>query len=72
MPLAAFAQWQDGRFVLEARLGHPEQAGIVSARIEGRPATTAEAEALGRTVATELQAQAGPDWLAALVPTPSA
>ncbi len=71
MPLAAFAQWQDApgqpaTLLLRALLGHPEQSTLVQARIEGRPANHAEAEALGQAVAEQLKVQAGPQWLAAL------
>ena len=73
MPLAAFAEWQAGAtadtpptLVLRSLLGHPEQATLVQAQAQGRPTTHAEAEELGRTVAAQLKAQAGPDWLAAL------
>jgi len=71
MPLAAFAQWQDApgqppTLLLRALLGHPEQSTLVQARAEGRPATHAEAEALGQAVAQQLKTQAGPQWLAAL------
>jgi hydroxymethylbilane synthase len=70
MPLAAFAQWEGGTLVLRALLGHPEQAHIVRAQAQaapqGQPLSHAQAEALGRDVAAQLKAQAGPDWLAAL------
>lgn len=71
MPLAAFAQWQDTpggdtTLLLRALLGHPEQATLVQARAEGQPSSHEEAEAMGREVAQQLKAQAGPQWLAAL------
>jgi len=66
MPLAAFAEWRDDTLVLRSLLGHPEQATLVQAQAEGQPRTHADAEALGRSVAEQLKAQAGPDWLAAL------
>ncbi|MFT3858036.1 MAG: hydroxymethylbilane synthase [Aquabacterium sp.] len=73
MPLAAFAEWHapaDGQggmqLHLRALLGHPEQAGLVQAETCGTPATHQDAEAMGREVAAQLQAQAGPQWLAAL------
>lgn len=66
MPLAAFAEWRGDTLVLRSLLGHPEQATLVQAQAEGQPGTHAEAEALGRSVADQLKAQAGPDWLAAL------
>jgi hydroxymethylbilane synthase len=72
MPLAAFAEWQPASagtlptLQLRALLGHPEQATLVHAQIQGQPASHEEAEALGREVAAQLKAQAGPDWLAAL------
>ncbi|WP_290869227.1 hydroxymethylbilane synthase [Aquabacterium sp.] len=72
MPLAAFAHWEGAQLVLEARLGHPEQAGIVSARQAVAVRSHAEADALGQAVAATLQAQAGPAWLAALHPAPQA
>ena len=73
MPLAAFAEWQPGPsddsepvLVLRALLGHPEQPFLVQASTSGRPHTADEADALGRQIAAQLQAQAGEDWLAAL------
>jgi hydroxymethylbilane synthase len=73
MPLAAYAQWSSpeaatpGTMTLRALLGHPTQNSQVRAQVSGTPSTLAEAEALGQAVATQLKAQAGPDWLAALV-----
>ena len=67
MPLAAYASWDDKQMLtLQARLGHPEQAGLIVTQIQGQPADTAAAQAMGQTVAAELKKQAGPDWLAAL------
>jgi hydroxymethylbilane synthase len=72
MPLAAFAEWQPAApgaqptLLLRALLGHPEQSTLVRAQTQGQPRTHAEAESLGREVAAQLKAQAGPDWLAAL------
>jgi len=72
MPLAAYAQWssadaaQPGTMALRALLGHPTQNTQVRAQVSGVPTTPAQAEALGHAVARQLQAQAGPDWLAAL------
>lgn len=66
MPLAAFAEWRGDTLVLRSLLGHPEHSTLVQAQAEGQPHTHAEAEALGRSVAEQLKAQAGPDWLAAL------
>jgi hydroxymethylbilane synthase len=70
MPLAAFAHWDGRQLVLDARLGHPEQAGIVQARTSAEVTTHAQAEALGCQIARQLQDQAGPAWLAALVSSP--
>ncbi|RZL00617.1 MAG: hydroxymethylbilane synthase [Rubrivivax sp.] len=73
MPLAAYAQWSSseastpGTLTLRALLGHPVQNSQVRAQVSGSPTTPAEAEALGQDVARQLQTQAGPDWLAALV-----
>ncbi|CAH0354331.1 hydroxymethylbilane synthase [Aquabacterium sp. CECT 9606] len=73
MPLAAHAQWSGsdaatpGTMTLRALLGHPAQNQLVRAQLQGSPTTPAEAEALGQQVAQQLQAQAGPEWLAALV-----
>jgi hydroxymethylbilane synthase len=73
MPLAAYGQWSSpsaeapGTITLRALLGHPTLPSMVSAHVQGSPATPAEAEALGRQVAEQLKADAGPDWLAALV-----
>jgi hydroxymethylbilane synthase len=73
MPLAAFAEWQAGpsddsepALVLRALLGHPEQPFLVQAATSGCPRNADEADALGRQIAAQLQAQAGEDWLAAL------
>ncbi len=73
MPLAAFAEWQAGPsddsepvLVLRALLGHPEQPFLVQAATSGCPRNADEADALGRQIAAQLQAQAGEDWLAAL------
>ncbi|MGH6646729.1 hydroxymethylbilane synthase [Aquabacterium sp.] len=73
MPLAAYAQWTPseaaapGTMALRALLGHPHQNSQVRAQVSGSPTTPADAEALGQEVARQLKAQAGPDWLAALV-----
>ena len=69
MPLAAYAQWSDdgGRMTLRALLGHPAQAALIRAQTQGRPGSPLEAEAMGQRVARQLQADAGPDWLAALL-----
>jgi len=66
MPLAAYAHWQGEQLVLDARLGHPDRAGLVCTQASGCPASAQEAEALGLAVAEHLKALAGPDWLAAL------
>ena len=47
MPLAAFAQWQDGVLHLEARLGHPDQPGLVKASLSGQPDSAEQADAMG-------------------------
>jgi hydroxymethylbilane synthase len=74
MPLAAFAQWHSNpedasgapTLILQALLGHPEQATLVQTQAQGQPQTHAHAEALGREVAEQLKTLAGPAWLAAL------
>ena len=66
MPLAAFAEWRGDTLLLRSLLGHPEQNTLVQAQTEGQPRTHADAEAMGQTVAAQLKAQAGPQWLAAL------
>jgi hydroxymethylbilane synthase len=72
MPLAAFGQWLDTAageaptLQLQALLGHPTEPLLVSATLTGQPQTHAQAEAMGRDVALQLRAQAGPAWLAAL------
>ena len=66
MPLAAYADWQGGQLRLRARLGHPENGQLVNAERRQALDTLADAEHLGRSVAAELQAAAGPEWLAAL------
>ena len=67
MPLAAFGDWQTyaGQDVLRlrVRLGHPEQAGLLSAERCAAVQTLADAEALGREAAAALQAQAPQGWL---------
>ncbi|MDI1348076.1 hydroxymethylbilane synthase [Aquabacterium sp.] len=69
MPLAAFGDWQSyaGQDVLRlrVRLGHPEQAGLLSAERCAAVQTLADAEALGREAAAALQAQAPQGWLSA-------
>lgn len=69
MPLAAFGDWQTyaGQDVLRlrVRLGHPEQAGLLSAERCAGVQTLAEAEALGREAAAALQVQAPQGWLSA-------
>jgi hydroxymethylbilane synthase len=73
MPLAAFAEWQSASsasaqptLLLRALLGHPEQSTLVQAQTQGSPDSHDAAEAMGREVAAQLKAQAGPEWLAAL------
>jgi hydroxymethylbilane synthase len=73
MPLAAFAEWQptvgaDAKptLLLRALLGHPEQSTLVQAHTQASPDSHEAAEAMGREVAAQLKAQAGPQWLAAL------
>jgi hydroxymethylbilane synthase len=66
MPLAAFAEWHGDVLRLRSLLGHPHEPRIVQAQADARATTHAEAEALGQGVAAQLQALAGPDWLAAL------
>ncbi len=67
MPLAAFGDWQTyaGQAVLRlrVRLGHPEQAGLLSAERCAAVQTLADAETLGREAAAALQAQAPQGWL---------
>ena len=69
MPLAAFGDWQTyaGQDVLRlrVRLGHAEQAGLLSAERCAAVQTLAEAEALGREAAAALRAQAPQGWLGA-------
>lgn len=73
MPLAAFAEWQPATtaggapaLLLKGLLGHPEQATLVQAQVQASVQTHEQAETLGRALAAQLQALAGPDWLAAL------
>ena len=70
MPLAAFGDWQTyaGQDVLRlrVRLGHPEQAGLLSAERCAAVQTLADAETLGREAAAALQAQAPQGWLNAV------
>jgi len=70
MPLAAHGDWHttEGQATLRlrGRLGHPADGRLVSAERQAAVTTLAQAEAMGQAVAAELQAAAGPDWLAAL------
>lgn len=66
MPLAAYAQWKGQTMTLKARLGHPDHGQLVVTQINGSPATTEQAMAMGQAVADQLKQQAGPQWLAAL------
>jgi len=66
MPLAAYAQWEGQTMTLKARLGHPDHGQLVVTQINGSPATTEQAMAMGQAVADQLKQQAGPQWLAAL------
>ncbi|MBI5335631.1 MAG: hydroxymethylbilane synthase [Burkholderiales bacterium] len=66
MPLAAYATWQDGRMSLRAALGSPQADGrLLRAQADGPVADTAAAEALGLSVARQLQEAGGTAWLAA-------
>ncbi len=69
MPLAAFGDWQTyaGQAVLRlrVRLGHPDQAGLLSAERCAAVQTLADAETLGREAAAALRAQAPQGWLSA-------
>ncbi|MES2425009.1 MAG: hydroxymethylbilane synthase [Pseudomonadota bacterium] len=57
MPLAAFAQWQDGTLQLRAAWGDPEgDAALVRAEVAGVPADQAAAAAMGEQVAAALRA----------------
>ena len=68
MPLAAFADWQDGRMRLRARLGHPDDANVdmLSGELVEPVADTAAAESLGQRVAQRLLDQGGRELLAGL------
>ncbi len=72
MPLAAHGDWHtvagQGQTTLRlrGRLGHPADGRLVSAARQAPVTTLAQAEAMGQAVAAELQAAAGPEWLAAL------
>ena len=69
MPLAAHGDWAPGTpgtLRLRGRLGHPLDGRLVAAERTARIGTLTEAEAMGQAVAAELQAAAGPEWLAAL------
>jgi hydroxymethylbilane synthase len=69
MPLAAHGDWLSsppGTLRLRGRLGHPDDGRLVAAERTASIRTLAEAEAMGQAVAAELQAAAGPAWLAAL------
>lgn len=57
MPLAAHAVWQGEQLQIDAAWGDPDGAAmLVKASTRGRPATHAEAEALGTQVAAQLRA----------------
>ena len=70
MPLAAHGDWHiaEGQATLRlrGRLGHPADGRQVSAERQAAVTTLAQPEAMGQAVAAELQAAAGPEWLAAL------
>ncbi len=71
MPLAAFGDWpalpDAGKVLrLRVRLGHPEQAGMLSAERYAQVQTLAEAEALGREAAEALKSMAPQGWLATI------
>ena len=67
MPLAAHATWQDGQLVLDAALGHPEQASrpLLRARVQGAPADAGQADALGVHAAAMLREAGAAAYLAA-------
>lgn len=66
MPLAAYATWQDGRMNLRAALGHAQADGrLLRAQADADVADTAAAEALGLSVARQLQDAGGEAWLSA-------
>jgi hydroxymethylbilane synthase len=70
MPLAAHGDWHtvagQATLRLRGRLGHPADGRLVSAERQAAVTALAQAEALGQSVAAELQSAAGPEWLAAL------
>ena len=67
MPLAAHAVWVGGQLVLDAALGHAEQTErpLLRARVQGLPADSAAASALGEQVAAQLRSLGAAAYLAA-------
>ena len=61
MPLAAWAHWQGGTLVLQARLGHPVDAAypLHVVNVSAEVTDTAAAEALGLEAARQLRAAGG-------------
>jgi hydroxymethylbilane synthase len=67
VPLAAHATWQDGTLTLASALGDPAGQGpLLHAREAAQVRTTAEAQALGETVAERLREQGADRILQAL------
>lgn len=66
VPLAAYAQWQDGQLALRGSIATPDASRVLAAEEAAAPATVAEAVALGRKVADDLIAQGALEIVRAL------
>ncbi|WP_322050803.1 hydroxymethylbilane synthase [Paraburkholderia bannensis] len=66
VPLAAYAQWQDGKLALRGTIATPNASQVLAAEEAAAPATVEEAVALGRKVADDLIAQGALEIVRAL------
>ncbi|MFD1557953.1 hydroxymethylbilane synthase [Paraburkholderia silviterrae] len=66
VPLAAYAQWHEGRLMLRGTIATPDASRVLAAEGEAAPATVADAVALGREVADALIAQGALEIVRAL------
>ncbi len=66
VPLAAYAQWQDGKLALRGTIATPNASRVLAAQEAAAPATVADAVALGRKVADDLIAQGALEIVRAL------
>ena len=65
LPLAAFAEWQGGKLLLRAALGHPERtdAPLLHAQVEAGVANVEQARELGERAAARLREQGAAAYL---------